>query len=126
MAADEGAQVRQDFANRLKAAMEIMELPPRGRPAWLAKKLGISVTAAQKYLDGSATPRSRRWKAVAAAVQVNVAWLRDNTGTMRSASTTDPLLAELEAVWQKLPPEARADVLWYARQVLERYFARGS
>lgn len=100
--------------------MDEMELPKRGRPAWLAKELKISVTAAQRYFGGETLPRSTRWSELATIVHVNVQWLRDNVGARHGTTTHDDQFGQLEGIWRKLRPEGRADVLWYASQILLR------
>jgi hypothetical protein len=110
--------VATSFPDRLKEAMDDLDLPQRGRPAWLARRLKLSVTATQKYLEGIALPKGSRWEALARVLSVNVAWLRDGTGPKERR--VDPLLGAFLAVWGKLTNTGREDVLWYARQILER------
>lgn len=110
--------VATSFRDRLTEAMDDLRLPKRGRPKWVSVKLKITVPAAQKYFEGTAQPKASRWDALARALNVSVAWLRDGVGPKERR--VDPLLSVLIGVWVKLPDDGRNDVLWYARQVLER------
>lgn len=109
-------EVLRKFVVRLNRAMDEIGLPTRGRPAWLAKQLKISVPATQKYLNGTAMPKGSRWEDVATAVHVNVAWLRDGQGQMKDGAVESggSLLERMHAAWRALPGDTvRQEVLHY-------------
>ncbi|MDB6103332.1 MAG: hypothetical protein JWO52_3331 [Gammaproteobacteria bacterium] len=96
--------------------MDVLELPARGRPAWLAKQLKISVTGAQKYLNGTAMPKGSRYGELATLLHVNVAWLRDDQGPMKKTAMegSNALLDRLHAAWRALPNDTvRLEILHY-------------
>lgn len=116
MVAGAQSEVVRKFVVRLNKAMDAYGLPERGRPAWLAKQLKISVTAAQKYLNGSAMPKGSRYAELAACLRVNVGWLRDEHGPMKETAVegSGSLLERLHAAWRLLPNDTvRLEVLHY-------------
>lgn len=107
------------FVSRLNKAMDVLGVDDRGRPAWLAKKLGITVQGAQKYLYGHTYPKESRWEPLSKILGVNIQWIRDGTGPMKGH--LDPLLAKFEAIWYALPADAdREEIYQLAQDRLHR------
>lgn len=102
------------FVKRLKSALDAREISERGRPAWLAKGLGVSVQAAQKYFNGTAMPKGSRWKKLAAVLQVSISWIRDGVGPMKG-SADDPYAQELWDLWPHLDNDTKRDLVGAAR-----------
>lgn len=71
--------LRRQFAHRLNEAMS--QHPdtanPRGRAAFLARKLEVTPKAASKWVNGEAIPRGARLLELCKILGVSVGWLRD-------------------------------------------------
>lgn len=110
-------QVQARFSKRFREAVDAMvqsgELTERGKWSQLARRLGISYQGVRKYYDGEAMPTASRMPAVSAAVHRSVPYLRGDI------DADDPLLAELQALWESLPDAStRAQVVGFAKGLL--------
>ena len=102
------------FVKRLNRALDVLEVSERGRPAWLAKGLGVTVQAAQKYFNGLAMPKGSRWKKLATVLHVSISWIRDGVGPMKGAAD-DPYAQELWDLWPQLDDDTKRDLVGAAR-----------
>jgi phage repressor protein C with HTH and peptisase S24 domain len=98
------------FSERLLVAVKNAGIQRHGAGAWLAKKTGTTVKAANKWLNGESQPRRDNVQIIASATGVRTEWLEYGTGEAilnnqieDSPSTNHPHLANIDA-WDSDTP----------------------
>jgi Predicted transcriptional regulator len=75
------------FSDRLAKALHSIDIQRHGAGAWLAKKTGTTVKAANKWLNGESHPRREKVETIAALTKVRTEWLEYGTGLMRETKS---------------------------------------
>jgi len=73
------------FSDRLLSALQKAGIQRHGAGAWLAKRTGTTVKAANKWLNGEAQPRREKVQTISLATGVRTEWLEYGTGSMQEA-----------------------------------------
>jgi hypothetical protein len=82
-------EARARFSKRLNLALEkILDAPQRGRPAWTARRYGVSIPAAQKWLSGESIPDQAHLSIICTDLKVRYDWLFTGHGPMRITDST--------------------------------------
>lgn len=112
---------KQEFAARLHQALDSRGAPPRhyGRGAEVARRCGISPTAAAKWLNGESYPDLERAIALAEWLGVSVEWLYTGRGA-RDVARPDPAISEVVELFSGLPTEQRNAALEFLKFQKER------
>lgn len=82
----------REFAQRLKTALERAGAPPfnAGQTEWLADKIGVTKSAASRWISGAALPHRKKIQNIAKALGVDWVWLE--TGEKPAANVDKELL----------------------------------
>lgn len=109
-------QTRAAFSKRLNAVLdEVKDCPARrGRRQWVAKRYGVSVESARKWLTGEDMPDGTNSARIAADLGINDGWLRSGVGPMRPP-VSDAVLDELTRTWPSLDTSVRLEILRFVQ-----------
>lgn len=110
-------EVRAAFSRRLNRVLDETPSVPktRGRRTWVAKRYGVSIETARKWLTGVDVPDEGNGARIATDLQISLDWLRAGIGSPRAAAETDRILDELVAVWASLGEGDRKEVVKFAK-----------
>jgi hypothetical protein len=109
-------KARAAFSLRLNSALDkVPECPKkRGRPKWLARRFGVTTTAAQKWLGGLSIPDQTNISRIAASLGVAASWLMSGDGAETVAIARDHFAAKLATVWGDLPDDVKGQIVSFA------------
>lgn len=102
--------------------MDLAEVPPgRGRASWLARKYGVSIEAARKWLSGDAVPVHTKQQQMVRDFRVDADWLMAGVGSPRD--TESLMVQEAGARYNvgRLVPVLNSVQAGYPRQVIDDY-----
>jgi transcriptional regulator with XRE-family HTH domain len=102
---------KQGFSRRLNAACEFREIKLRGRPAYLAKQMGVSPQGARKWLEAYSIPDQTNIGRLAVLLQVNAEWLQVGPGDTVIPANTDEVAQKLAFIWAALSEDDKKTIL---------------
>lgn len=70
-----------EFSHRLLEAIEAKSIKRHGAGNWLASLTGVTVKAANKWLNGESQPRREKLEIIAKTTGVRVEWLQFGVGS---------------------------------------------
>lgn len=102
---------KRAFSRRLQTACDSRGIKLRGRATYLAKQLGVSTQAAQKWLDAEAIPDQTNIGRLANHLQVNAEWLQAGPGDTLIPANTDEVAQKLAFIWRALSESDKKTIL---------------
>lgn len=93
------------FATRLNEALDIANIPPKGkgRQLKLASLLKVSQESARKWLSGESFPDTKRIFEMANLLNVNTQWLLSGIGKVTQSVKVKELPTENSPFWIQVP-----------------------
>ena len=96
---------KKEFADRLNRALDIANIPPKGkgRQLKLASLLNVSQESVRKWLSGESFPDTNRIFEIANKLNVNIQWLLSGIGKITQSVKIKELPIENSVTWTKVP-----------------------
>ncbi|MGJ8518062.1 XRE family transcriptional regulator [Carnimonas bestiolae] len=102
---------RDEFASRLRAALNRKEISEHGSGVYLKRLTGVSDKAASKWLNGESIPSDAKIASIARELGVTIEWLRYGRGTSSAKIENELTLRKMELVEQASEPITPDEVL---------------
>jgi transcriptional regulator with XRE-family HTH domain len=115
---------KAEFAKRLNQALNDspLDIPPKGegRQTRVAKLFNVGQKAARKWLEGEGFPELEKSLEICERLEISIIWLLQGRGEPRVVDEKDALLAQLLAIWFKMPAAARPELLSYGKFLVDK------
>lgn len=114
--------VKEFFRKRLIAALRENELPEHGQGTWLAKKMGVTPKATNKWINGESMPDQRKWSKLADVLNKSRAYFYEGmeigAGLVSAVNETNATYGEPTNDQPVEYPSQHAKIAFYVNSAL--------